>query len=195
MSTTASGQITGETPDTSTGGKPNTETGAASTAQAPASFDAWLQQQDETARKLYEEHVSGLKSALKSERTEKGDLSKQLKDLAKKAEEGSALKAELDRLAAAQEKTSRRADFLEAAVAAGVTDLKLAWKAVSADGDEFLDRKGQINFEALKAAHPGLFEKPRVPDVNAGRGLGGGNPNKSSTAAMNDFIRKAAGYA
>lgn len=192
MSTTASGQTTGETPNANAGEKPNTETG---TTQPHASFDAWLQQQDENARRLYEEHVSGLKNALKSERTEKGDLSKQLKDLAKKAEEGSALKAELDRLASAQEKTSRRADFLEAAVAAGITDLKLAWKAVSADGDEFLDRKGQINFEALKAAHPGLFEKPRVPDVNAGRGLGGGNPNKSSTAAMNDFIRKAAGYA
>lgn len=192
MSTTANGQTTGETPITNAGEKPNAETG---TTQPPASFDAWLQQQDENARRLYEEHVSGLKNALKSERTEKGDLSKQLKDLAKKAEEGSALKAELDRLAATQEKTSRRADFLESAVAAGVTDLKLAWKAVSADGDEFLDRKGQINFEALKAAHPGLFEKPRVPDVNAGRGLGGGNPNKSSTAAMNDFIRKAAGYA
>ena len=195
MSATANGQTTGETPNTTTGGKPNTETGATNTAQTHASFDVWLQQQDEGTRKLYEDHVSGLKTALKSERTEKGDLSRQLKDLAKKAEEGSALKAELYRLASTQEKTSRRADFLEAAVAAGVTDLKLAWKAVSADGDEFLDRKGQINFEALKAAHPGLFEKPRVPDVNAGRGLGGGNPNKSSTAAMNDFIRKAAGYA
>lgn len=195
MSTTASGQTTGETPNTSKPGETPGDNTLPRPGTLAASFEEWFKSQDSATQKLIDDQVANLKNALKSERTEKGDLSKQLKDLAKKAEEGSALKAELDRLASTQEKTSRRADFLEAAVAAGVTDLKLAWKAVSADGDEFLDRKGQINFEALKAAHPGLFEKPRVPDVNAGRGLGGGNPNKSSTAAMNDFIRKAAGYA
>lgn len=184
----------GETPATDPKGvKPEQATTQEASAKELA-FDEWLQQQDENTRKRFDEGVAGLKSALKSERTEKGDIARQLKELAKKADEGSTIRAELERLTAENEKTARRADFVEQAVVAGVSDLKLAWRAV--DGvSEFLDRRGNFDFEALKKAHPSLFAAPRVPEGNAGRGLGGGLPKQSTSAAMNAFIRSAAGVA
>jgi hypothetical protein len=194
MSTTTTD---GGTPNTTTtqGGTPSTTTAPA--AEPPATFDAWLQKQDEHSRKLLDEHVSGLKSALGSERTEKGKLAKQLTELAKKAEDGSALKSELEKLAADNETKTRRVEFLEQAATAGVSDLKLAWAAVQSSGDDFKDRKGNIDFKALQEAHPALFgkpEAPKTPPVNGAAGTGRQKPNNTGpNSAINRDIRARAG--
>lgn len=196
MSTTTAD---GGTPTTTTtpaqGGTPSTTTTAPAT-EAPATFDAWLLKQDEHGRKLLDDHVSGLKTALKSERAEKGTLDKQLKELAKKAEDGSALKAELEKITADNEKQTRRVNFLEDATAAGVSDLKLAWAAVSV-GDDFRDRKGNVDFKALQEAHPALFAKPeaqKTPPANAGAGTGRQRaPTTGPNSAINRDIRARAG--
>jgi hypothetical protein len=155
----------------------------------PLNFDAWLGSQDETVRGLIDSHTKGLKGALESERTQRKDFEKQLRDAAGKLEKGSEAEKQVTALADQVKSANGRADFYEAASAAGCTNLKLAWLAVQQDAD-LTDSKGNVRMDALKTAFPELFKSaaPRVPG-NAGSGAGQGNaaPN------MNAIIRQAAG--
>ena len=120
--------------------------------------------------------------------------------MAGKAEKGSEAEAQLTKLAdtlAEQERKSaeglaeaeRRAVFYEAAHAAGITNLKLAYTV--ALQDEMFDKRGAVNFEALKAQYPELFGgKPSTPSGHAGAGTGSPPP---AQADMNAFIRGSAG--
>jgi hypothetical protein len=164
-------------------------------SQAPASFDEWLKGQDEPLRKLYETHTAGLRSALQSERearkTETGQLAKQLREAAAKAEAGSEHQKQLQETAAKLDATERRAEFYEESVRPeiGCSNPKLAWLAAQEIGA--LDQKGRTNWEALKTSFPELF-RVRVTPGNAGTGTGTPPPQANT---MNDMIRKAAGRA
>jgi hypothetical protein len=156
----------------------------------PASVGEWLAKQPEAIQALYKEDVKGLKSALESERETKKSLESQLRDAAAKLEKGSEAQQALTKLADEQAQSQKRVDFYEAAQDAGVKNLRLAWAAASAD-EEVWDRKGNCDFEKLKARYPELFAaKPPPPAGNAGSGAGqpgAGKPN------MNDFIRQSTG--
>jgi len=182
----------GETPnqaDPQTG-----ETPTQQASQAKPTLQDWLASQPEEVHELVESHVSGLSSALKSERDRAKNFEKQIKALTAKAEEGSATRAELEKLTASLTKESHRAEFMEKAATAGVSDLKLGWKAVQ--DSEFIDEAGAVDFQALKEKHPGLFRdaaKPQIPTANAGSGLNTPTKKLTGNAVMNQMIRSAVG--
>lgn len=156
----------------------------------PANFAEWLKDQPEEVKSLYAEDTKGLRTALEQERDGRKDLEKQLRDLAKKAEKGSELEQQLTKQADAMAEADRKADFYEAAHAAGVSNLKLAY--VIAVQEELFDRRGRVNFDELKKAYPELFgaAKPAAGKGHAGAGTGSGD---KGAGGMNEMIRRAAG--
>lgn len=172
MPETAQGQ--GETP--------TPQQVAQSETPAPPDFDSWLSAQDETVRGLLDGHTKGLRSALDTERANAKSLAKQIKELTGKAEAGSETAKQLAELSGKLETEQRRADFYEAATAAGCRNLKLAWLAAQSDG---------LSAEQVKAQYPDLFATTRPPATHAGNGAqgAGGGAQKD----MNVFIRRAAG--
>jgi len=174
-------------PDQETAGTQEQETQEQET-QEPLTFDRWLGEQPNEVKGLLDGHTKGLKSALTSERDTRKGLEKQVRDLAAKAEKDSDAQKELvgiaDKLSSAEQQT----DFYEAAHAAGVTNLKLAYTV--AVQDEMFDRRGQVNFDTLKQSYPELFGKTSTPPGNAGDGT---DTQPDPAKDMNTFIRRSAG--
>lgn len=155
----------------------------------PLIYDEWLKAQPDEVKTLLDSNTKGLKGALESERESRKKLEKELRDMAGKADKGSEAQNKLNELADQVSEADRRAEFYEAAHQAGVTNLKLAY--LVAQTEDLFDRRGQVNFEAMKAQFSELFGgKPKTPAGNAGTGTDGGN---ASGTTMNQFIRKAAG--
>lgn len=149
-------------------------------------FDTWIAGQDASVKTLLEGHAKGLKSALDSERESRKSLEKQLKDLAGKAEKGSELEKQLGELLSQQQGAQTRAEFYEAAHAAGVSNLKLAYVVASQEG--LIDQKGRVNFDEMKKQFPELFgASPKPAPGNAGTGT---NNQLSDRTSMDEFIRR-----
>jgi len=149
-------------------------------------YDTFVSGQSEEVKTLLEENVTGLKSALESERDARGDLEKKVREVAKEAE-GEA-KEKLEALANELKAADQKADFFVAAQAVGVSNLKLAY--IVAIDEELFDRRGNVNFEKMKADYPELFgEKPKTPK---GYGGSGQTPPDAGTD-MNKRIRRKAG--
>lgn len=157
--------------------------------QAPLTFDAWITGQPEEIKALLDGHTKGLKSALESERSQRSDLAKQVRDLAAKAEKGSEMEKTLTDLQGKLEAEQKRVAFLEDAgrPEIGCSNPKAAYLIAQADG--LFDRHGQPDWAAIKAAAPELFGR-RMPQVNAGAGTG--SPPQPAPN-MSDYIRRAAG--
>lgn len=155
-------------------------------AETAPTWETWLESAPEDVRKLYDSHVTGLKSALSSEREQRAALSKQMADTSKKLEEGSEARAQLEKLSAEFETARKRADFFEA-LPADVVSGKLAWLAAQ-EADAW-KRDGSPDWETLRVGFPELFRKPTAPPANAGAGT----ESRPSGADMNAFIRRAAG--
>lgn len=154
----------------------------------PLVFDSWVKEQPDPVKTMLDVQTKGLKSALDSERESRKQLEKQVRDLAAKSEKDSEAQKKLTELADQMQGADRKADFYEAAHAAGVTNLKLAYTV--AVQDEMFNRQGAVNFETMKQSYPELFGTPKPPPGNAGAGAGNPGPAKSD---MNTFIRRAAG--
>ncbi len=174
------------------GNQPIVPTNASTGNQAVAptqgvNFEAWLKEPaNAEIAKAYETHTQGLRSALNTERTARGDLEKQLRDLAKKAEAGSDAETKLTELANALADKSRQMQFFDAAHEAGVTNLKLAWLAARDAG--LVSDKGEVDFDKLKAGYPELFGRAvTAPPVNGGAG----NAQQPAKVDMNDVLRQA----
>jgi hypothetical protein len=167
------------------GGDQGNQAGAGSATQT---FDDWHKSLDDKAKAHLESHVNGLKTALDSERNSKKDLEKQLRELSAKAEKGSEFEKQLNEISEKLNTTSKRADFMEAAHAAGVKNLKLAWTV--AVSDDLFKRDGSPDFDAIKKDYPELFASTTTTNAGAGNGAG---QKGAGTASMNDMIRQAAG--
>ena len=157
-------------------------------SETPASWDAWIETQDENVKGLYESHITGLRSTVKATRDERDALAKQIKELAKNAEKGSELEKSLAEFTGKLEQAERRATFAEDAIRPeiGCSNPKAAWALAVADN--LFDRKGAADWSTIKAAAPELFRKPSVAG-NAGSGTAT-PPTKTD---MNAYIRRAAG--
>lgn len=151
--------------------------------QSEQTFEAWLEEHADV-KPLYEAHTQGLKGALETERASRKELEKQLRGLSKQAEAGSAAQQQLSGIADKLAAIERQNKFYDSAHAAGVKNLKLAWKAA----EEFLGDDGEVDLNAMKKAYPELFSVPKV-DANAGQGT----QNQPQTMDMNAIIRRAAG--
>jgi hypothetical protein len=161
-------------------------------------WETWVASLDEAERgrmtRLYEDKNTGLIKALDSERERAKSLEKSMRELAGKAEKGSDNEKLLTEMADKLDLANRKADFFRDASKPdlGLADPEAAWILADAKPDAFRDRKGNIDFDALKQAHPWLFRQPRpTPTANAGAGTGG---DPTTAQDFNDAIRTAAGY-
>jgi hypothetical protein len=158
-------------------------------------FESWLDSQpDEVkskAKPLYEAHVNSLKSTVKATRTERDDLSKQLKKLSKDLEEGSEAKKSLDKVTADLEAANTRADFYEEAPAHNCRNPKAAYAILRSNN--LYDSRNNIDWKALQQEAPELFgeKKKVIQKKTAGNGT---DDAEQSNSSMNNFIRKKAGY-
>jgi hypothetical protein len=180
---------TGGTPDGSGGGNGNQQSGGTPGEQQPApTFEQWYAGLDATVKGLVDDHVTGLKTSLNTERQERGNLAKQVKDLAAKAEKGSDLEKQITAMQNALQVAERRAAFVEDALRpeVGCSNAKAAYALAVAE--DLFDRQGRPDWNALKAVAPELFRKPGPG--NADGGAGGKQP---PSLTMNDIIRRAAG--
>lgn len=154
----------------------------------PGTFEAWLAGQDEAVKGLLTQHTAGLRSALESERTQRSELAKQLKEI--KPEKGSEAEKSLQELQGKLEAAERRAQFAEDAhkPEIGCVNAKAAWALAMAEG--LFDGRGNPNWAALKQMAPELFTTPGAARGNAGAGTG---QAPQPAGGMNEFIRRAAG--
>lgn len=186
--------VAGETPATGAQQQPPaTSETPQPAAQQPRTWDAVLDALPAQDKQLYEQHTSGLKSALDNERRERRGLETQIRDLAGKAEKGSEAKKALDEMSAQLATASERADFFEegARPEIGCTGLQLAWLAIRERRDDFVKR-GRVDWASFKAAYPQLFASPAAPPP----GHAGTNTQAQPVATtMNTLIRRAAGRA
>lgn len=168
-------------------------------AAAWDTLDAYMQSLSEdqrgTVSKLLDSHTQGLKTALDSERTNRKDAEKKLRDAAGKVVDNADLQKQLTDMADAQLAANKRADFYEDAAKPelGLADAKAAWLIINAEADEYINHRGKIDFDLLKVNHPGLFKSPTTTPVtrhNAGNGAGQGGAGNFN---MNDYIRAEAG--
>lgn len=153
--------------------------------ETPATWDTWYATQPENVKALYEQHVTGLKNTVQATREERDTLAKQIRDLSTKAEKGSELEKTLTEFTGKLALAEQRAAFYEDAgkPEIGCRNPKAAFALAQADN--LFDRRGQPDWNAIKAAAPELFG---APSVNANAGTGTQNkPPQANT--MNDFIR------
>lgn len=152
-------------------------------------FAAWLGEQPEHVKSAIEASSAGLHSALKAEREQRKELARQLRDATGKAEEGSALRAQLEDISSKHEAAERKAAFYEAAgrPEIGCANPKAAY--LVAQADDLFTRSGEPDWGAIKAAAPELFAR-KTPPGNAGNGAG---TQPVRTGGMNEFIRVSAG--
>jgi hypothetical protein len=155
----------------------------------PLVFDDWLKGQAEDVKTMLDGHTNGLKSALADERKTRGDLEKQLRELAGKAEKGSEAEKKLIEMADQMSENDRRAEFYEEAHKVGVANLKLAY--LVAVQEELFDKKNRVNFEEMKKGYPELFGSTKPPKGNAGDGTNNNQP--AGHGDMNTWIRRSAG--
>ena len=135
----------------------------------PQTWDQVVEALPEGQRALYEQHTQGLRSALQSEREQRQDLAKQLREATQQLEEGSQARQQLEQLTGQAEAASRRAAFFEEAARTetGCSNPRLAWLAAQ-ELDAF-DRRGNVDWEALRKQFPELFGKQtQTPPGNAG---------------------------
>lgn len=169
--------------DEAKGGKPEEKGGKPEGGEkAPVNFDEWYKARPENERSLIDSHVSGLKSALDSERESAKTLRKQLKEIAATAE-GDA-KKQIEKINADLEATASKAAFYEAAHGAGVKNLKLAY--IAAKDLQLIRSDGTCDMEKLKAECPELFAMKTTVDAGAGKGTG--TPTGGGVS-MNEWIR------
>ena len=150
----------------------------------PTKFEEWLKDQTDEIKGMFEEHVNGLTSALKSERDLRKDDLKKLKEMQKLAEDGSDAQKRLTEMVDRLEKTELQAKFYESALGAGVKNPKAAFLLAQADG---LLSKDKIDFDGLKTSYPAMFGSEPQPKGNAGEGSN--NSVNGGKADMNEWIR------
>ena len=152
-------------------------------------WDAFHASLPDDAKALIEEHESGLRTALNTERDSRKTAEGDLRKVAKKLKDGSEAQTEVLRLADEVAASTKKADFYEDAHGAEVTNLKYAY--IIAEAEDLFDKKGNVDFVAMKKDYPELFTKKKAPPGGAGEGTGGGLPGKKKD--MNTILREAAG--
>jgi len=178
--------VAGETPAQGAQQPPASETPPA----AERTWEVVLGALPAEDRQLYEQHTTGLKSALESERRERRGMEAQIKELASKMKDGSDEKRRLDEMSTQLATANERADFYEegARPEIGCANLGLAWLAIQARREDFVKR-GRIDWPSFKAAYPQLFVSPAPPPGHAGTNT----QAQPAAVTMNQLIRRAAG--
>lgn len=154
-----------------------------------ATFESWYKAQAADVQGMVDDHVDGLRSALNTERSERKAQEKRLKEIQKQADEGGDVKVQLQQLSDEMSAATARAAFFEAAHAAEVRNLRLAWLAAN-DAGLVDKRTGAVDFAELRKAAPELFVTKVPPPANAGSGA---RQDGVAKPGMNEFLRAATG--
>jgi hypothetical protein len=151
-------------------------------------YESWFAKLAPHEQEGLDAHTTALKNALESERTQRKQFSKELRDLTQKAEKGSEAEKTLGEMSSRLEQAEQRAAFYEEAgrPEIGCSNPRAAFLVASAEG--LFTKRGDPDWPAIKAAAPELFGR-KTPPGNAG--VGNGSP--PATPSMNDFIRAASG--
>lgn len=152
-----------------------------------SSYDDYYKSLPLPVRELLDGHIHGLKSALDSERSNRKSAAAKLKEMEALAASVPGLQEQLQAMATSIKTQETQASFYEAATAAGIKNLRLAWAAAQQFDEVIQD--GEIDIEALKKAAPELF-RPSAPPAPAGQGSRSTPP---AVKDMNALIRQAAG--
>lgn len=203
-------------PETGAGGTPPSTTppagdppvGDPPAGSDQAAWEAWLAKQTEDVRKMYEEHTSGLKSALKSERDKAKAATDQAKRLAELEEaEKKRKESELSELQKAQTKQAelekqiaQQAEALKstrlrhaveiAAARANFQDPEDAYRLADLSEVE-VSEDGKVTgvdkaLEALAKKRPYLIKTTKAPETDAEAG-GKKKPGSDETAIARRF--------
>jgi hypothetical protein len=156
--------------------------------QTEIRFDEFIKTQPKEVQEAFEKHTQGLKTALGSEREQRGALEKQLKDALSKAEKGSELEKSLNEALAKLDVANMRATFAEEANKPEIGCLNPANAFIIATARELFDKRGNVNWDALKKEAPELFVKSG--EGGAGQGTGG---KLGTPTTVDDIIRNQAG--
>lgn len=190
--------------DAGAGGTPaenaNGAQGAAQTTQPTPpkaeniEFGQWIKNQPAEVQAAFDKHTTGLKNTVQATREERDSLSGQLKELVKVLGNGTAADAVklANEMAANLETANRRTAFVEEAVRPeiGCRNPKAAY-ALAVSEDMF-DKKGNVDWKALKEAAPELFGAAGGGQIRSNAGAGTSSQPKPQNT-MNDFIRSRAG--
>jgi hypothetical protein len=157
-------------------------------AQPTFEFESWFSKLPPHEQEGLDAHTTALKNALESERSQRKEFSKQLRDLTAKAEKGSEAEKTLGEMSSRLEQAEQRASFYEEAgrPEIGCSNPRAAFLVAQAEG--LFTKRGDPDWPAIKAAMPELFGR-KTPPGNAG--VGNGSP--PATPSMNDYIRSATG--
>ena len=155
------------------------------TGQDTPTWENILEGLPEEQQALYQAHTQGLRSALDKERTRGSDREKQIREAAKVAK--GEVQEELTKLADQVAEANRRADFYREASNPEIGCASPELALLAAEKDNLFDRRGNIQWSALKEAYPVLFAQPPAPRGNAGNGTSTQVPN--STFDMDALIR------
>ena len=126
---------------------------SAQTETPPAfEFDSWFGKLPPHEQEGLDTHVSALKNALESERSQRKEFSKQLRDLTAKAEKGSEAEKTLGEMSTRLEQAEQRAAFYEEAgrPEIGCSNPRAAFLVASAEG--LFTKRGDPDWPAIKAA-------------------------------------------
>lgn len=157
------------------------------------SFDSFLANQPDDVKALYEANVSGLKSALESERDSRKKLTEQVKSLLPQVEKGSELERKLAEtaklLSEAEQREaeiSKRAKFAEEAIRPGVNCVNIKAAYAFAKAENLFSEQGEPDWKKLKELAPELFRNAPVTKAGAS--------GKTAGDDINAALRRAAGY-
>jgi hypothetical protein len=181
----------GEMPDESTAPAGQGDPGGSSQDAPPAfEYESWFGKLPPHEQEGLDAHTTALRNALESERSQRKEFSKQLRDLTAKAEKGSEAEKTLGEMSTRLEQAEQRAAFYEEAGRAEIacSNPRAAYLVASAEG--LFTKRGDPDWPAIKAAAPELFGRKTTPPGNAGSG--NGSP-PAQGGDMNAFIRAASG--
>jgi hypothetical protein len=152
-------------------------------------FDSWFSKLPPHEQEGLDTHVSALKNALESERAERKKFSKELRDVTAKAERGGEMEKTLGEMSTRLEQAEQRAAFYEEAGRAEIacSNPRAAYLVAQAEG--LFTKRGDPDWQAIKAAAPELFGRKSAPPGNAGSG----NGSPPAEQSMNSYIRAATG--
>ena len=167
------------------------ESGRQDAASVALDFEGWMGGQPEEIKGLVDGHVKGLKNALMQERENRRELEKQLRQLAKDAEAGSAAQKSIAEMADKVSRADRKALFFEEGHGQGVGNLKVAF--VLAESEGLFGKNGEVDWAELKKMVPELFGQQQTQRVAGNAGSGTGAVGGVKADGMDSFIRRKAG--
>lgn len=168
--------------------KPNEAGSGEAQGGKPATFSDWLQSQPPDVQEMFAAEIRGLKGALESERAQRKAHERELREAAKRLEEGSAARKELEAQADKLRALETQTVFYDHAHAAGCSNLRLAYIAARDAG--LIRDDGTADWDTMRQRYPELF-KP-APKGHAGAGTDAAGALKPAKR-IDEYIRSAAG--